>query len=152
MRLENEFEVEASPEAAWELLLDVPRVVPCMPGAQLRDTIDERSWVTVMSVKLGPISLTFVTDVVREDVDEDAKRIRLRADGRDTKGRGRASATIDSSVTGSGDGARVAIVTDLQLSGPAGQFGVPVVKAVAGQLTRRFATCLAEQLTREAAS
>jgi carbon monoxide dehydrogenase subunit G len=148
VRLENEFEVQASPEAAWELLLDVPRVVPCMPGAHLQETIDERSWVTVMNVKLGPISLTFLTDVVREEVDEAAKRIRLRADGRDTKGRGRAKATIDSLVTTSGDGARVAIVTDLQLSGPAGQFGGPVVKAVAGQLTKRFAACLAEQLSR----
>jgi carbon monoxide dehydrogenase subunit G len=146
VRLENAFEVQASPEAAWELLLDVPRVVPCMPGAQLQETIDERSWITVMNVKLGPVSLTFLTDVMREEVDEAAKRIRLRADGRDTKGRGRASATIDSLVSRNGDGARVEIVTDLQLSGPAGQFGGPVVKAVAGQLTKRFAACLAQQL------
>ncbi len=60
MQLENSFDVTASPEAAWELLMDVPRVIPCMPGAELIETIDDSHWKARMRVKLGPISLSFL--------------------------------------------------------------------------------------------
>jgi len=147
MLIENAFEVPASPEAAWELLLDVPRVVPCMPGATLDEVVDERTWKATVKVKLGPIGMTFASDVVREAVDADERRIVLAVTARETKGRGGARATVTSTVLPHGDGgARVQIVTDLALSGVAGQFGGPVVKAVASGLVKRFAECLAQQL------
>ena len=71
MRLENSFEVPASPEAAWALLMDVPRIIPCMPGATLDEAVDDENWKATMAVKLGPISLSFKTDVKREQSDED---------------------------------------------------------------------------------
>lgn len=86
MRLENSFEVTATPEAAWELLMDVPRVVPCMPGAELIETVDESS----VRVKLGPISLTFLTDVRRDAVDEAARSVRLATSAREERGPDRA--------------------------------------------------------------
>ena len=146
MRLENSFEVSAPPEQAWALLLDVPRVVPCMPGAELTETVDDAHWKAQIAVKLGPMSMTFGADVARAEVDEAARRVVLQTKARELKGRGGATATIESSLEPTDGGTRVSVVTDLQLSGPAAQFGGPVVKTVAGQLTEQFAACLQGQL------
>ena len=70
MRLSNEFDVSASLERTWALLNDVPRVVPCMPGAELTQEIGENEWEAALHVKLGPISLQFVAHVLRDEVDE----------------------------------------------------------------------------------
>jgi carbon monoxide dehydrogenase subunit G len=146
MRLENSFEVPAPPEQAWALLLDVPRVVPCMPGAKLTETVDESHWKAEVAVKLGPMSMSFGADVAREQVDEAAQRVVLSTKARELKGRGGATARIESALEPIEGGTRVTVVTDLQLSGPAAQFGGPVVKTVAGQLTDQFAACLKGQL------
>jgi carbon monoxide dehydrogenase subunit G len=151
MRLENSFDVPASPEQAWALLLDVPRVVPCMPGAELTETVDETHWKAQVAVKLGPMSMTFAADVARELVDEEARSVVLSTKARELKGRGGATATITSTLEAFEGGTRVAVVTDLQLSGPAAQFGGPVVKTVAGRLTEQFAACLKGQLADETA-
>jgi hypothetical protein len=151
MRLENSFDVPASPEQAWALLLDVPRVVPCMPGAELTETVDETHWKAQVAVKLGPMSMTFAADVARERVDEEARSVVLSTKARELKGRGGATATITSTLEAFEGGTRVAVVTDLQLSGPAAQFGGPVVKTVAGRLTEQFAACLKGQLADEPA-
>jgi carbon monoxide dehydrogenase subunit G len=146
MRLENSFEVDASPEAAWGLLMDVPRIIPCMPGAQLEEVVDESSWKAKMNVKLGPIALTFATDVTREGVDEAARRATLSANARELRGRGVGRATIESSLTALDSGTRVDIVTDLTLSGAVAQYGRGVVHDVSAQLVRSFAECLQKQL------
>jgi uncharacterized protein len=146
MRIENSFEVPAPPERAWALLLDVPRVVPCMPGAELTETVDETHWKATMAVKLGPVSLTFAADVAREQVDEAARRVVLSTKARELKGRGGATASIESTLEPAGAGTRVSVVTDLQLSGAAAQFCGPVIKTVAGQLTDEFASCLQSKL------
>jgi carbon monoxide dehydrogenase subunit G len=146
MRLENSFEVPASPERAWELLLDVPRVVPCMPGAELTEVVDDSNWKAKVGIKLGPVSLTFATDVKREQVDEAARRVKLSASGRELRGRGAARATVESSLSSANGGTRVDIVTDLALSGPAAQYGRGMVADVSSQLIGRFADCLKAQL------
>ena len=146
MRIENSFEVEAPPEQAWALLMDVPRVIPCMPGAVLSETVDDDHWKATMAVKLGPISLTFDTAVVRESADQAALRAVLSADAREAKGRGSARATIESSLAAQNGGTRVDIVTDLTLTGPVAQYGRGLVQSVAAQLTASFAGCLREQL------
>lgn len=146
MKLENSFEVPASPEEAWDLLLDVPRVVPCMPGAELTETVDETHWKAKMNVKLGPISLTFLTDVARDEADETTRTVKLSATGREARGRGQASATVESRLEAAGEGTRVNIATDLSLSGPAAQYGRGLVADVSEQLVGRFADCLRSQL------
>jgi carbon monoxide dehydrogenase subunit G len=151
VKIENSFDVEASPEEAWALLMDVPRVIPCMPGAQLMETVDDDHWKAQMAVKLGPISLTFDTDVTRESVDEAARRAVLSADAREAKGRGSAQATIESCLAAQNAGTRVDIVTDLTLTGPVAQYGRGLVQSVASQLTASFAACLREQLVPAAA-
>jgi uncharacterized protein len=146
VRLENSFEVPATPEQAWELLLDVPRVVPCMPGAELTETVDDSNWKANIGVKLGPVSLKFATDVKREEVDEAARRVSLSANGREVRGRGAARAKVESSLAEANGGTRVDIVTDLSLSGPAAQYGRGMVADVSSQLVGRFADCLKKQL------
>jgi carbon monoxide dehydrogenase subunit G len=146
VRLENSFEVPARPEQAWDLLLDVPRIVPCMPGAELKETVDDSNWKADVAVKLGPVSLKFATDVKREEVDEAARRVTLSANGREMRGRGAARAKVDSSLAAANGGTRVDIVTDLTLSGPAAQYGRGMVADVSSQLVGRFADCLKKQL------
>jgi len=149
MRLENTFDVPAPPESAWALLMDVPRVVPCMPGAELAETVDESHWKAKLEVRLGPIALTYAADVERTEVDEAARRIVLAANARELRGRGGAKATIESSLETTSGGTSVSVVTEITLSGTAAQFGGPVVKDVAAQLTREFAACLRQQLVVE---
>ncbi len=146
MRLENSFEVPAPPERAWALLLDVPRVIPCMPGAQLTEVVDDSNWKATMQVKLGPISLSFATDVKREQADEAARRVRLSARAREVRGRGGGQATIESSLAALDGGTRIDIVTDLSLTGAVAQYGRGLVQDVASDLVGRFAECLRAQL------
>ena len=149
MRLENSFEVPASPEATWALLNDVPRIVPCMPGAELEEVVDENTWQATMHVKLGPIALAFATHLTRDEADDAARIVRLSAKAREKKGRGGAQATIESAMRETESGTHVSITTDLTLQGAVAQYGRGVVADVAAQLTRQFADCLATQLQSE---
>jgi hypothetical protein len=146
VKLENSFEVPAPPEQAWALLMDVPRVIPCMPGATLDEAVDDDNWKATIAVKLGPISLSFKTDVKREQADAGPRTTKLVAKAREARGRGNASATIESSLTPHNGGTRVDIVTDLQLAGAVAQYGRGLVQDVSSQLVTQFADCLKAQL------
>jgi carbon monoxide dehydrogenase subunit G len=149
MRIENSFEVPATPDAAWELLIDVPRVVPCMPGTEVERNIDESTWQVLQRVKLGPISLQFRSELHRTVLDEANRRAVLAVSAKEARGRGGAEATIESALEPVGDGTRVTVVTELELRGTVAQYGRPVVGSVAEDLTRQFATCLASLLERD---
>jgi uncharacterized protein len=146
VKLENSFEVPAQPEQVWDLLMDVHRVIPCMPGAKLDEEIDDTTWKATMAVKLGPIALSFKTDVKRDEADAAARKTRLSAKAREARGRGNASATIDSSLTPQNGGTRVDIATDLTLAGAVAQYGRGLVEDVSTQLVGQFADCLKKQL------
>jgi carbon monoxide dehydrogenase subunit G len=146
VQLENSFTVLAPPERAWDLLNDVPRVVPCMPGAELTQVVDENTWKATMHVKLGPVALEFDTDVQREHVDEDRRSVVLLMNARDRRGRGRMSANLESKLDAAPDGTIVTLVTNLELHGSLKQFGSGLIPGVAAQMTERFAECIAAQL------
>jgi carbon monoxide dehydrogenase subunit G len=147
MQIANSFEVDASRQRAWSLLMDVPRVVPCMPGAQLTETVDDSNWKAKVSVKLGPIALQFAADVARTEVDTAENRVVLTTNARELRGRGGAQATIQSQLTELGPSqTRVDVVTDLSLSGSVAQYGRGIVQDVAGQMVGKFADCLQKQL------
>ena len=145
MKLENSFDVDAPPETAWALLMDVPRVIPCMPGAKLLETVDDENWKAQMDVKLGPIGLTFATDVKREATDEAARVARLSARARETRGRGGGQAAIESTLTPTDGGTHVDIVTELSLTGTVAQYGRGLIADVSRQLVDSFAECLRTQ-------
>ena len=131
--------------------MDVPRVIPCMPGTELTETVDDSRWKAKMTVKLGPMSFAFATDVSREEVDEGARRARLSANARETRGRGGGRASIDSTLVPLEGGTRVEIVTDLALSGAVAQYGRGMVEDVSMRLVGSFADCLERELTSEPA-
>jgi uncharacterized protein len=149
MKLENSFDVPAPPDAAWGLLIDVPRIIPCMPGATLTETIDAETWKALMAVKLGPISLSFDTEVRQEQLDESTRTARLSANAREKRGRGAAQATIESRLAPQNGGTRIEITTDLALSGPVAQYGRGLIEDVSTQLVKSFADCLKAQLVAE---
>jgi carbon monoxide dehydrogenase subunit G len=149
VRIENAFEVSATREAAWALLTDVPRVVPCMPGAELERPVDERTWHVLQKVKLGPISLQFRSEVKQEQLDEANGLAVLRVSAKEVRGRGGADAMIRSQLETTAAGTRVGLVTELELRGAVAQYGRPVIGSVAEELTRQFAACLAALLAED---
>jgi uncharacterized protein len=149
MKIENSFEVAVPPERAWAVLMDVPQVIPCMPGAELTEVVDENTWKAKMVVKLGPVGLQFATDVRREQVDTDARSARLSAQARETKCLGAGQATIDTRLAAADGGTRVDVVTDLRLSGKVAQYGRGMIEDVSSRLVDEFADCLQRRLRAE---
>ena len=152
MQFENTFKVQVPVDEAWAILTDVERIAPCMPGAELTEVIDENSFKGKVSVRLGPVALTFAGDARFEDRDDAGHSARVKAQGRDAKGRGGANADVDFRLVPDDDGAtEVQIRTDLQLSGAVAQYGrgVGMIKDVAAQLIDRFAEALHEQILAE---
>lgn len=150
MRLENHFTVSADPQRVWDHLQDVEQLVPCMPGAELVDTIDERSWRGRLKVKLGPVALTFEGVVELADADHDARRMRLRGSGKDHKGKGAASADVEVQVSAVEGGTAVAVVQELKIQGQIAQFGRGMMQDISAQMTQQFATCLEAALQADA--
>ena len=105
MRLENAFSVDAPPERVWAILLDMPVVVSCMPGAELTGTIDDEHWRTSLTVKLGPVSLIFDAELDRELADPVTRRMVLTSKARERQGRGGAIARVESTLEPEGDAA-----------------------------------------------
>ena len=145
MRLRNEFTVPAPVERAWQVLLDLERVAPCLPGAQLSGG-DGREFEGQMTIKLGPVTSRYQGTVRIEHADAGAHRAVIRAQARDARGGGTAAATISTELAQVPDGTRVAVDTDIQISGPAAQFGRGVMQDVSSKLIGRFADCLAEEM------
>jgi hypothetical protein len=151
MKFDNTFALPLPVDPAWVLLLDVPRIAPCMPGAELVEIESNRSFRGKVSVRLGPVALAFNGRAVIESVDKDNHKARIKAQGADTKGRGGASAVVDFEVRPTAQGSEVVINTDLTLSGSVAQYGrgAGVIREVAAQLTREFAQTLQKQLSAE---
>jgi uncharacterized protein len=146
MRIENSFTVNLPAEDAWKVLLDVERIAPCMPGAELQEVTDDE-YRGIVKVKLGAITAQYKGAVRFAEVDEVGRRIVLKAEGRETRGQGNASATVTATLTGAGEGqTRVAIGTDLTISGKIAQFGRGVMADVSSKLLNEFATCLEREV------
>jgi carbon monoxide dehydrogenase subunit G len=148
MLIENRFEVPLPPDQAWDVLMDIERVAPCMPGAQLTQVVDDRTYKGTVGVKLGPVSLTFAGEVLFESIDAASHSARVKAQGRDAKGRGGANATVDFHLVPVAAGSEVQVRTDLSLSGAIAQYGRAsgMIQDVATQLIGQFATALKAQL------
>jgi carbon monoxide dehydrogenase subunit G len=146
VELENTLEIEAPPDRVWALLLDVEQVAPCMPGAELTEVVDENTFKGKVNVKLGPVSLSFAGTVTRERVDEASRVVTLKADGRETKGKGSASARVTSTLEPSGEGTKVVIEADLTISGALAQFGRGMIGDVSQRMANQFADCLGSRI------
>ena len=141
MKLENEFRVDVPVEEAWRVLLDVERIAPCMPGAQLQE-VEGDEYRGIVKVKVGPITAQY-KGVARITESDDANhRVVIRAEGRDTRGQGNASASATAVLQPDGDGTRVSIDSDVTITGKVAQFGRGVIADVSAKLLAQFVACL----------
>jgi carbon monoxide dehydrogenase subunit G len=147
MKLENEFTVPAGLDQVWGVLLDVERVAPCLPGAQVEPGGDEGEYAGSMTIKIGPITARYKGTVKIEEADREARRAVMRAQAKDARGQGTAAATITSTMEETPDGTLVKVVTDMRVTGPAAQFGRGVMQDVSAKLMRQFAECLASEMS-----
>ncbi len=145
MELTNEFRVAVPAVKAWDMLTDVERVAPCLPGATLL-SVDGDEFNGAVKVKVGPITVSYKGVASYQEKDAAAQRIVLRAEGKETRGNGTAAATVTAQLKGEGDSTFVAIVTDLAISGKAAQFGRGVLADVSGNLIAQFARSLEAEL------
>jgi carbon monoxide dehydrogenase subunit G len=145
VQLENTFTVPVPVERAWAVLLDIERVAPCMPGATLTSA-DGDEFAGTVRVKLGPVSMTFKGSGRFVERDEAAHRVVISASGADSRGGGTARATVTALLVAADGGTEVKVVTDLDITGKAAQFGRGLIGDVSGRLIGQFATCLATQL------
>jgi carbon monoxide dehydrogenase subunit G len=147
MQIENSFTVSQPVDALWMFLLDVERVAPCMPGAQLTETVDDRTWGGKVSVKLGPVSLAFAGTVTIEERDDEAHRVVLSAKGMEQRGKGAANAKVTSWLEPNGAETTVRMTSDLVLSGAVAQLSRGLLPEVSKRLTKEFADCLEQTLS-----
>jgi carbon monoxide dehydrogenase subunit G len=153
MELDNSFTVPVPPDQAWDVLLDVQRIAPCMPGA----TVDEVDGDVVsgrIKVKVGPVSLTYRGTAKFTERDPDARMVVVEASGKETRGSGTASATVRASLAPepSGDGTQVTMHTTMNVTGRPAQFGRGVIVEVGGKLVDQFAQNLAHLIAGDTAA
>ena len=145
IELDNSFTVPVTPEKAWDVLLDVERIAPCMPGASVLSISDDGNEIEgQVKVKLGPLSLTYKGTAKFTDKDEASRTIAIEATGKETRGAGTASANVQATLK-PGDAAGstlVAIHTALNVTGRPAQFGRSLLPEVSGKLIAQFASNL----------
>jgi carbon monoxide dehydrogenase subunit G len=138
MDINNEFRVATSPERAWSVLTDLERIAPCLPGAELQE-VEGDEYRGVVKIKVGPITAQYKGKATFVERDDAARRAVLKAEGRDTRGQGNASATITATIEPEGDATVVRVSTDLHITGKVAQFGRGVLADVSSKLMQQFA-------------
>jgi len=141
MEITDRFRVSTPIDETWKVLLDIERIAPCLPGAQLQE-IDGEEFRGVVKVKVGPITAQYKGTARLAEVDEAGRRIVIDASGRDTRGQGNASATILVTMTGDENGTDVLVHTELSITGKVAQFGRGVLGDVSAKLLGQFVACL----------
>ncbi|MFL5738262.1 MAG: SRPBCC family protein [Actinomycetota bacterium] len=152
MEITNEFEVPAPIDDVWRYLLDVDKVAPCMPGAQLTETIDDRNWKGRVTMKFGPVALAFAGTVTMQDRVDATHRVVLHASGMEQRGKGAANATVTSTLERDGDSTKVRMQADVTLTGAVAQLSRGLLPDVSAKLTQQFASCLRTNMAAEAAT
>jgi carbon monoxide dehydrogenase subunit G len=153
IELDNSFTVPVPPEQAWDVLLDVERIAPCMPGASVT-SVEGDEIEGQVKVKLGPLSLTYKGTAKFTDKDQAGRTISIEATGKETRGSGTASATVQANLTpGAGAGQTlVSIHTSLNVTGKPAQFGRSLLPEVSGKLIQQFATNLEALINADSAA
>jgi carbon monoxide dehydrogenase subunit G len=149
VRIQNDFTVSLPIEAAWKVLLDVERLVPCVPGATLHATTGD-AYRGKFEVVLGGVPLEYEGELRFTDVDEGSHRVVVEATGREARSHGAAGATVIAALRDLGDATEVALDVDLTLGGGAAEVGRDVVADVSSMLLAQFAERLEADVAREA--
>ena len=150
MLIEDSFTVHTPVDRLWAFLQDIEEIAPCMPGAELTDVVDDRTWKGKVHVKFGPVQMAFSGTVVMEEKDDVAHRAKLSAKGTEQRGKGVANAKVESWLEPAGDeGTTVHIRSDITITGAAAQMSRGLLPEVSKLLTKEFADCLESKLNEE---
>ncbi|EHR50026.1 hypothetical protein SacmaDRAFT_1757 [Saccharomonospora marina XMU15] len=145
MRLDHEFTVPAPIDEVWKAVLDPERVAPCMPGATL-SSVEGDNFKGTVKVKLGPVSLLYKGSGEFVEKDEQARKLLIKASGKDARGAGTAAATVTVTLTAEGGSTKGNVATDLNVTGRPAQFGRGMISEVGGKILDTFAANLADTL------
>lgn len=147
MQFENTFDVEAPIEEVWKTLLDVERVAPCVPGAEVLEQTGDDSYKVAIKVKVGPMSMQYKGDVDIVEADAEAHRAKMRTKAREARGQGTANADVVMSLSEQGGRTHGTIQTDVQLSGRVAAMGRGIIQDVSGKIVDQFSDNLATMLS-----
>ncbi|MDN3357156.1 SRPBCC domain-containing protein [Actinomadura sp. DC4] len=147
MELDHEFTVPVPVDQAWPVLLDVERIAPCMPGATL-DSVDGDEFTGRLKVKLGAMTITYKGSARIASQDAGTHTVSIEGTGKEARGSGTASATVQAQMHDEGERTRVTVHTKLNVTGRPAQFGRNIMSEVGGKLVNRFAGNLADEITR----
>ncbi|MBL1116448.1 SRPBCC family protein [Streptomyces sp. 110] len=147
MRLQHTFHVPAHVDDAWKVLGDVPRIVPCMPGATLHDQTGDQMYSGAVQIKVGPITAEYQGTAQILDRDDDQHQMTVRAQARDVRGQGSAAATISLTARPDGAATLAEVTTDLEITGRVAQFGRGVLEQVSRHIVDEFARRLSVEIT-----
>ena len=142
MQLENSFAVNAPPDRVFAYLLDVNKVVGCVPGAELSEVVDENTFKGKVKVKVGPITVAYSGTARIAERDDAGRSATLEAEGRETTGPGSARAKAIMKVDAEGDGSVVKVTTDYSVAGRVAQFGRGVMEDVSRRIVNDMAACI----------
>jgi len=146
MQLENSFQVSAPPDKVFSYLLDVNKVVGCVPGAELTEVVDETTFKGKVKVKVGPITVAYSGTARIGDRDDEHRSATLSAEGRETTGSGSARASATMKVQPAGEGSLVEILTEYHVAGRVAQFGRGVMEDVSKKMIKDMASCIQANL------
>jgi carbon monoxide dehydrogenase subunit G len=143
MKLEQSFSVAAPADEVWKALIDVERVAPCLPGAEITEAGEDGTYSGTFTVKLGPTTASYNGTLKLDSLDEAARTATMSARGTDKRGQGGASATIVSTIREAGGETTVDVVTDFTITGRLARFGRSgMIQDISNRLMRDFAACL----------
>jgi carbon monoxide dehydrogenase subunit G len=150
MEINDSFRVDLPVEETWRVLMDIERIAPCLPGAQLQEIAGDE-FRGVVKVKVGPITAQYKGAAQFESRDDVAHTAVIKGSGRDTRGQGNASATITMRLEPDGTGTAVSVSTDLAITGKVAQFGRGVMADVSAKLLAQFVANLERDVLSEPA-
>jgi carbon monoxide dehydrogenase subunit G len=146
MEFQNEFDVKAPLDQVWDTMLDMQRVAPCVPGAEVLERTGDDAYKVGIKVKVGPVSMQYRGEVEITDKDPSSHVAQMTAKAREARGQGTANANVRMALSGNGDLTHGTINTEVQLSGRAAAMGQGVIKDVSARIVDQFAANLAEML------
>src|SRR5256885_14998260 len=146
MEFQNEFDVKAALDQVWDTMLDMERVAPCVPGAEVLERTGDDAYKVGIKVRVGPVSMQYRGEVEITDRDPSSHVAQMRAKAREARGQGTANANVRMSLSGNGEVTHGTINTEVQLSGRAAAMGQGVIKDVSARIVDQFAANLAEML------
>ena len=146
-KIEERFEVKAPVERVWDYLIDPKHVVQCLPGAELLELRDERTFLGAIKVKVGPLSMSYKGQAKFTEINEETHQVRMVGDAREVGGSGSTKVSMLSTVSQlAGGGCEVLVSADIDLVGKIVQFGRGMIEEVSRQMFRQFSTCVRQQL------